>query len=160
MPSAPRPALVLAGLALGLALDGCSHPRPAPPPPPPAAGVEFQLYLDPAVLPPGHEVVVTARDPAGGCTKYDHLLDQRSAAPCPQMPDRRESFVLVAPAAGAPLVVRTTLFAVGTAYELSIAGLAADGCNRAHGESRGTVAASPVIVRTLPLATTRMACPS
>lgn len=154
MPSPARLALSLAFAAIG-----CSHPRAATPAPPPV-GIEFALYLPASALAVGSELVVTLGDPpGGGCGKYDAMEDLQ-VAPCPQMPDRRETVVLTVPAPGQPLLVRSTGLAIGHAYTLTINGIAADGCNHVSGSRSGTVAATSVILRDLALVATHVECPT
>ena len=154
----PSRAAARLALVVGLAVAGCSRPRPAPPP---TTGVAFALYLDTSVLAVGSQLVVTTLDPsAGGCSKYDGMDEQPPVAPCPQMPDQRETVVLTVPAPGEPLIVPSTMLTIGRAYTLSVAGVAVDGCSRVNGSTSGTIAASTVEVRSLALVATPAPCPS
>ncbi|MBK9034816.1 MAG: hypothetical protein IPL61_26730 [Myxococcales bacterium] len=134
----------------------CVASAPAPRAAAPVNGLAFQIALPPGAFAEGAELVVTLRDPSydGGCNKYDL---ESSPAPCPPPPDIRETMVVTAPAGTRAVTVVSMQFRVGALYELSVAGVAADGCNRAYGSSSGVATAAPVVVGDLHVTTSEMA---
>jgi hypothetical protein len=128
--------------------------------------VTFSLTIDGAQFAVGERIVVSVADPTMGgynCGKTYGITQDSGAAiapgGCQQPPDTRETVIVTPLELVRPLVIPSHFVVVGTSYEITMQGRAADGCNVVTALIRGvaTAAQTPLMVATT---VTERPCPA